>query len=310
MSGPDVVKARMSMTKTLISRLNTKMTSGNACCSMQNCWWPHGFPMEVILGELQRFGWVPVSGPAFGSMKLSWPWNCWKPAFKLIDAKLVYGTFLCPSISERLYLNNIAAFALWMEALFRSERRKKHLPMSRDKKTCSTWATVPFSVSQDSSCMSLITTLSFMMFHVCIEAVDNGWPSFSNDSIACQDSLTPTQALRRSIKRPGLTHAYSTDSLNINIYIYTYRNSGNKIKITRHELAVQVIHKPTGEALHVPVRRIHLTDEDSASQSEYTVNLISLFVQARSDRRTYSIKWKRIESKVTVQWFNCLHPSI
>eukprot|EP00913_Durusdinium_trenchii_P002121 g1959.t1 len=52
---------------------HTKMTSGKAICSLQNSWWPYGYPMEVILGELMQRGWEPAGGPAFGSMQLSWP---------------------------------------------------------------------------------------------------------------------------------------------------------------------------------------------------------------------------------------------
>lgn len=38
------------------------------------------------------------------------------------------------------------------------------------------------------------------------------------------------------------------------------------------QFAVQVIHKPTGEALLVPFRRIHLTDEDRVQgQPDFTI---------------------------------------
>eukprot|EP00438_Fugacium_kawagutii_P029234 Skav229569 [mRNA] locus=scaffold568:667397:667858:+ [translate_table: standard] len=54
---------------------HAKMTSGpqEHWCSSQDPWWPYAFPIEVILGELQRFGWEPAGGPGFGSMKLQWP---------------------------------------------------------------------------------------------------------------------------------------------------------------------------------------------------------------------------------------------
>lgn len=74
MSGPDVKKGLDLYDQDFqFSIRNTKMTTGQAFCSMQNSWWPYGFPMEVILGELQAFGWEPAGGPAFGSMQLSWP---------------------------------------------------------------------------------------------------------------------------------------------------------------------------------------------------------------------------------------------
>jgi len=74
MCGPDVKKGLDLYDQDFqFSIRNTKMTTGQAFCSMQNSWWPYGFPMEVILGELQAFGWEPAGGPAFGSMQLSWP---------------------------------------------------------------------------------------------------------------------------------------------------------------------------------------------------------------------------------------------
>eukprot|EP00438_Fugacium_kawagutii_P024829 Skav205731 [mRNA] locus=scaffold1496:147395:149101:+ [translate_table: standard] len=74
MSGPDAESGLDSYDQDFDFAIrNTKMTTGSAMCSMQNSWWPYGFPMEVILGELQRFGWEPAGAPAFGSMKLSWP---------------------------------------------------------------------------------------------------------------------------------------------------------------------------------------------------------------------------------------------
>ena len=52
---------------------NTKMTTGQACCSFQNVWWPYAYPMELILGELHKHRWLPAGGPNFGSMMLTWP---------------------------------------------------------------------------------------------------------------------------------------------------------------------------------------------------------------------------------------------
>ena len=52
---------------------HTKMTTGNACCSIQNSWWPYGYPMEVICGELGKLGWTPAGAPSFGSLQTSWP---------------------------------------------------------------------------------------------------------------------------------------------------------------------------------------------------------------------------------------------
>ena len=87
----------------------------------------------------------------------------------------------------------------------------------------------------------------------------------------------------------------------ISIYIYTH--TGNNIK--KHQtwtmisqFAVQVIHKPTGEALLVPFRRIHLTDEDRVQgQPDFTI------CSRAKWSPDFSIKCKRIESKATVQWF-------
>ena len=49
---------------------NTKMTTGHACMSMQNSWWPYAYPMELILGEFHKFGWRPAGGQA---LVLFWP---------------------------------------------------------------------------------------------------------------------------------------------------------------------------------------------------------------------------------------------
>jgi len=42
---------------------NTKMTAGGF-----GKWWPHGFPLEILLGECVQNGWSPAGGPNFGSM--------------------------------------------------------------------------------------------------------------------------------------------------------------------------------------------------------------------------------------------------
>jgi len=42
---------------------NTKLTAGG----WGTCW-PHGFPLEILLGELFQSGWIPAAGPTFGSM--------------------------------------------------------------------------------------------------------------------------------------------------------------------------------------------------------------------------------------------------
>jgi len=51
---------------------NTKMTSGSVPCSMQNAWWPFGFPLEMALSELRDKGWRAVGGPNYGAGQLSW----------------------------------------------------------------------------------------------------------------------------------------------------------------------------------------------------------------------------------------------
>lgn len=87
MSGPDVKKGLDLYDQDFqFSIRNTKMTTGQAFCSMQNSWWPYGFPMEVILGELQAFGWEPAGGPAFGSMQLSWPAVIFQREFREVEA--------------------------------------------------------------------------------------------------------------------------------------------------------------------------------------------------------------------------------
>ncbi|CAK9107747.1 unnamed protein product [Durusdinium trenchii] len=74
MSGPQVENKNDSYDQDYdLAFRHTKMTSGKAICSLQNSWWPYGYPMEVILGELMQRGWEPAGGPAFGSMQLSWP---------------------------------------------------------------------------------------------------------------------------------------------------------------------------------------------------------------------------------------------
>ena len=74
MSGPDVQCAKDDYDQDYdIAFRNTKMTTGHACCSLQNSWWPYAYPMELILGELHKHKWLPAGGPNFGSMKLTWP---------------------------------------------------------------------------------------------------------------------------------------------------------------------------------------------------------------------------------------------
>eukprot|EP00408_Alexandrium_pacificum_P065493 CAMPEP_0171173872 /NCGR_PEP_ID=MMETSP0790-20130122/10441_1 /TAXON_ID=2925 /ORGANISM="Alexandrium catenella, Strain OF101" /LENGTH=521 /DNA_ID=CAMNT_0011638739 /DNA_START=91 /DNA_END=1656 /DNA_ORIENTATION=- len=51
---------------------DTKMTSGSVPCSMQNAWWPFGFPIEMVLSEMGAKGWKAVGGPNFGAGRLSW----------------------------------------------------------------------------------------------------------------------------------------------------------------------------------------------------------------------------------------------
>jgi len=52
---------------------NTVMTTGLACFAFHNEWWPYGYMVEVILGEMFNKGWVLVGGPNFGDDKSSWP---------------------------------------------------------------------------------------------------------------------------------------------------------------------------------------------------------------------------------------------
>lgn len=74
MSGPDVQCAKDDYDQDYdVAFRNTKMTTGHACCSFQNSWWPYAYPMELILGELHKHKWLPAGGPNFGSLKLTWP---------------------------------------------------------------------------------------------------------------------------------------------------------------------------------------------------------------------------------------------
>ncbi|CAJ1337386.1 unnamed protein product [Effrenium voratum] len=74
LSGPDCEQRKDDYDKEFdFSFRNTKMTTGHACMSMQNSWWPYAYPMELILGEFHKFGWRPAGGPNFGSMMLTWP---------------------------------------------------------------------------------------------------------------------------------------------------------------------------------------------------------------------------------------------
>mmetsp|Transcript_37503 Transcript_37503/g.97008 ORF Transcript_37503/g.97008 Transcript_37503/m.97008 type:complete len:558 (-) Transcript_37503:624-2297(-) len=50
----------------------TAMTTGSTPFSMQNAWFPFGFPLELVVTEMGRRGWKVVGGPNFGAGKLSW----------------------------------------------------------------------------------------------------------------------------------------------------------------------------------------------------------------------------------------------
>ena len=52
---------------------NTVMTTGRACFSFQNEWWPYGYMLEVLLGEMSHQGWTVVGGPNFGGAGANWP---------------------------------------------------------------------------------------------------------------------------------------------------------------------------------------------------------------------------------------------
>jgi len=52
---------------------NTVMTSGLPCFSFLNLWWPYGYMVEVVLGEMSLQGWTLVGGPNFGGEGASWP---------------------------------------------------------------------------------------------------------------------------------------------------------------------------------------------------------------------------------------------
>mmetsp|Transcript_117627 Transcript_117627/g.332765 ORF Transcript_117627/g.332765 Transcript_117627/m.332765 type:complete len:538 (-) Transcript_117627:164-1777(-) len=73
LAGQDVHSGKESYDKAFdFCYNNTKMTSGSVPCSMQNAWWPFGYPLEMVLSELDAMGWKPVGGPNFGAGKLSW----------------------------------------------------------------------------------------------------------------------------------------------------------------------------------------------------------------------------------------------
>ena len=52
---------------------HTMITSGTACFSFQNMWWPYGYMVEVILGEMSHRGWTLVGAPTFGGGRSTWP---------------------------------------------------------------------------------------------------------------------------------------------------------------------------------------------------------------------------------------------
>jgi len=53
---------------------NTTMTCGGQVCPLiEKPWFPYGYPLEMLMHELQKVGWTVVGGPNFGSGRLSWP---------------------------------------------------------------------------------------------------------------------------------------------------------------------------------------------------------------------------------------------
>ena len=74
MSGPEVERKNDQFDSGFAMVFHkTKMTRERSMCSGYSDWWPYGYPMEVLIGELQQFGWEPAGGPTFGGIQLSWP---------------------------------------------------------------------------------------------------------------------------------------------------------------------------------------------------------------------------------------------